>query len=86
MSILGRCLALRTTTVILCTTGWYDSDTWSSPLLMHFCKGETWVRIRAGEGGGRGRRGGGGKGEVGEGTGRDGTGDYTDLHRRGKRA
>lgn len=41
MSIFGKCLALRTTTVILCATGWYDRDTWSSPLLMHFCKGET---------------------------------------------
>lgn len=43
---------MRTTTVILCATGWYDRDTWSSPLLMHFCGEET-----TGEGpaGGRGR-------------------------------
>ena len=51
MSIFGRCLALRTTTVILCATGWYDRDTWSSPLLMHFCGEET-----AGESPSRGGR------------------------------
>lgn len=50
MSIFGKCLALRTTTVILWATGWYDRDTWSSPLLMHFCEEE-----RAGERPHRGR-------------------------------
>lgn len=49
MSIFGKCLALRTTTVILWATGWYDRDTCSSPLLMHFCEEET-----AGEGPSRG--------------------------------
>lgn len=36
MSIFGKCLALSTTTVILCATGWYDRDTCSSPRLTHF--------------------------------------------------